>query len=218
MYVPSKEKNYTPSTMFAIFAAVAMLFAGVNYALANHQVMPDTNEDGFISVVEGIPFYGGIAYSLTTEGLTGSESALALDRFPIADKNGKYRYVRTFVLDENAVEPTTFHVVVHGVDLDNNGVYDGEKRSSLTDAVPFEATVPAACGVVELNGKSDTYRVKINELNSTGAAGNMLVQKDGNKITVKMNMKGLSPEIAHAQHFHMGGDGVCPPNTVGVAK
>lgn len=197
-----------------VIAMLGAITLGATLAYAAH----DTDGDGFVSVLEGVPFYGGIAYSLTTEGDASPGSALALDRFPVADERGVYTYTRTFMLDEGENDPENFHVVVHGIDLNNNGVYDGEKESSIAPGVPFEATVPSACGVVEMNGKSGTYKAKINELNSTGVHGNMLVKKDGNEITVKMKVKGVSPDIAHAQHFHAGGQGVCPPNSPGVAQ
>lgn len=115
----------------------------------------DTDGDGFVSVVEGVPFYGGIQVSLTTEGDTSPDSALALDRFPTADADGNLSYERTFEVSEQvANEIYKLHVVQHGVDIDGSGEYDGEKLSSLPAAaelgVSFEATVPADCGDIEL--------------------------------------------------------------------
>ncbi len=110
----------------------------------------DTDEDGFISVAEGVPFYGGIQVSLTTTGDTSADSALALDRFPVADANGDLTYTRTITVSEElAGNLELLHLVQHGIDLDDSGAYDGEKRSSIAD-VPFEATVPADCGAIEL--------------------------------------------------------------------
>lgn len=110
----------------------------------------DTDGDGFISVAEGVPFYGGIQVSLTTTGDTSADSALDLDRFPVADETGNLTYSRTFAVTEQVAENLELlHVVQHGIDLDDSGAYDGEKRSSIAD-VPFEATVPADCGEIEL--------------------------------------------------------------------
>ncbi len=39
-------------------------------------------------------------------------------------------------------------VVIHGIDLDDSGAYDGAARSSLTDSLPLEATIPVLCGGV----------------------------------------------------------------------
>lgn len=201
-----------------VFTLLSLFAFSVSTTLANHFVMPDTDEDGFISVIEGVPFYGGIVSSLTTEGDTSVASALALERFPVADKKGQIKYNRTFTLD-NVEDLTSLHVVIHGIDIDNSGAYDGEKPNSLgVPGVPFEATVPAACGEIEINGKSNVYQAKINQLNSTGASGHLQMFVDGNEVTVKYNVKGLSPNLAHAQHFHMGGDNVCPPNTIGIKQ
>ncbi len=44
-----------------------------------------------------------------------------------------------------------FVVVRHGVDLNDNGVYDEEAAgpSGLDASLPQEATIPANCGVIE---------------------------------------------------------------------
>lgn len=115
----------------------------------------DGDGDGFVSVVEGAPFYGGIQVSLTTEGDTSPDSALALDRFPVADADGNLSYERTFAVPREVADGISrLHLVQHGIDIDDSGAYDGDKLSSLPAAadagVPFEATVPTACGDVEL--------------------------------------------------------------------
>lgn len=111
----------------------------------------DTDGDGFVSVAEGVPFYGGIQVSLTTTGDTSADSALALERFPVAGADGSLTYSRTFTVSEEIAENLELlHVVQHGIDLDASGEYDGDKESSIAPGVPFEATVPADCGEVEL--------------------------------------------------------------------
>ena len=110
----------------------------------------DADGDGLVSTPEGVPFYGGINVSLTTEGDTSPTSALALDRFPVTDADGNLSYSRTIeVSDEIASNLRELHVVQHGIDFDNSGAYDGEP-SPLDPAAPFEATVPAVCGDIEL--------------------------------------------------------------------
>jgi len=110
----------------------------------------DTNNDGFISVAEGAPNYGGIKISLTESGDVSPSSGLALDRFPVANANGEVNYERTFTLPENVTAEDLRNAVVvqHGISelFDDTAMYDGEKRSSINQDVPFEATVPAACG------------------------------------------------------------------------
>lgn len=105
----------------------------------------DEDGDGIMSVVEGAPFYGGVAVSLTTEGDTTPDSALAVDRFPTS---GTLDYARTIELpDDVAANLSSLHVVVHGLDLDDSGeIGTVEIPSSLDPDLPIEATAPAACG------------------------------------------------------------------------
>jgi hypothetical protein len=113
----------------------------------------DADGDGFVSVAEGVPAYGPVTVSLTTEGDTSPDSALAVDRFP---DSGTLDYERTFeVSDEVAANLSTLHVVVHGADLNGSGEIgdlvddDGEPiPSSLDPELPLEATIPAACGQI----------------------------------------------------------------------
>jgi hypothetical protein len=115
----------------------------------------DEDGDGFVDVAEGVPFYGGIHIALTTEGDSSPESGLAVDRMPVADENGQLSYSRTFsredLPDGTAAAVRNLHIVIHGIDINENGEYDFDANgeSELDPQVPFEATVPAACGIVE---------------------------------------------------------------------
>lgn len=109
----------------------------------------DADGDGNISTVEGVANYGTVKISLTTEGDTSPDSALAIDRFPVADDDGTYTYERTFEVDAEIAESLEGWVAInHGVDLDQSGEYDGDLVSSLDDSLPLEATMPATCGVL----------------------------------------------------------------------
>jgi hypothetical protein len=120
----------------------------------------DVDGDGFLSVVEGVPAYGPVTVSLTTEGDTSPDSALAVDRFPTS---GTLDYERTFaVSDEVAQNLSSLHIVVHAADLSGSGEIgdlqneDGTlKESSLDPELPFEATAVAACGQI-LTAGSET--------------------------------------------------------------
>ncbi len=106
----------------------------------------DTDGDGFLSVTEGAPFYGDIGTSLTTEGDTSPDSGLAIDRFPTT---GTLTYERTFEVTDDvhaAFDEGTAVLVLHGVDKDGSGAYDGDVMSDLDPTLPMEATAPAACG------------------------------------------------------------------------
>jgi hypothetical protein len=110
-------------------------------------------DDGVVTVLDGAPFYGGIITSLTTSGDTSPASALALDRFPVADANGYLEYSRTFRDEAALADAGTVQVVVHGIDFDNSGTYAfnpddmfAARSSSLGAGIPLEATVPVLCG------------------------------------------------------------------------
>ncbi|WNV77715.1 hypothetical protein [Geodermatophilus sp. DSM 44513] len=112
----------------------------------------DKDGDGFLSTSEGAPAYGAIGTSLTTEGDTSPDSGLAVDRFPTAD-DGTVSYERTFDITEDvqqAFASGTAVLVLHGVDKDGSGTYDGDVKSDLDPSLPMEATAPAACGALEL--------------------------------------------------------------------
>lgn len=112
----------------------------------------DTNKSGFVNTVEGKPFYGEVKVSLTTQGSTGTDSALAADRYPKADAKGNVTYTRTFTLPSgvNAQDLANAVVVQHGISklYDKPDQYDGHPRSTVSKDLPFEATAPAACGTL----------------------------------------------------------------------
>lgn len=111
-------------------------------------IAADADGNGLVDTLEGVPAYGFVRASLTTTGDTSPSSALAVDRFPVADENGVLEYSRTFTTDPAIWAGLgALEVVVHGVDLNGNGIYDFENGpSSLTSAFPLEATLPAVCG------------------------------------------------------------------------
>ena len=111
----------------------------------------DDNGDRLVNTEEGLPSYGPIQVSLTTRGDTSPDSALAVDRFPVAGSGGFLRYERTFSVPREVARGLgRMAIVQHGVDLNGNGVYDFEAagRSELDPSLPQEATIPANCGVI----------------------------------------------------------------------
>ncbi len=109
----------------------------------------DTDGDGIVSTPEAQPNYGPIAASLTTQGDTSPDSALSVERFPTYDEG---TYSRTFTVGQDVIDGFangTAVLVLHGIDKDGSGAYDGDAKSPLNADLPLEATAPAACGVFE---------------------------------------------------------------------
>lgn len=104
----------------------------------------DANGDGLISLEEGAPFYGPIDTSFTTSGDTSAASGLALERFPVADREGNLNYNRTFTIPQNVLDSLgSLHIVVHGLALDGNSTGPVGGYDTL-----FEAVLPVACGTI----------------------------------------------------------------------
>lgn len=130
----------------------------------------DSNNDGRLNTLEGVPAYGPVVVSLNTSGDTTPASFLDVSRFPVA-KNGSYNYLRTNIRFTDvagtgypgaeglgtaaqiaeAIRDGEGVVVIHGNDYDGNGTYnlsDPEGASELDPTLPAEATDPVACGVL----------------------------------------------------------------------
>lgn len=152
--VSIKSKGMTPNAPHA---------QHIHGAASGHFRCPDksadTDGDGFINTEEGLPAYGDIFVSLTTEGDTTKASGLAVDRMPKANAEGVLTYERT--IEASALPPGTIanlknlHIVQHGIDVNGNGTYDMEALGESTfakslgvDGIPEEATNPATCGMV----------------------------------------------------------------------
>jgi len=116
----------------------------------------DKDGDGQVNTEEGLPDYGDIVLSLTTKGGTTPKDGLAVERMPVADKDGNLTYERTIRLPEGAGERLQNLVIVqHGVDVNGNDKYDVKAlgvssfaKSKGVDGVPEEATNPITCGQV----------------------------------------------------------------------
>ena len=111
----------------------------------------DAKGDGTINTTDGGPAYGPIVVSLTKTGDTSPKSGLAVDRFDTAP-GGKINYERGSITVSSGVAQAITEgkavVVVHGVDHNDDGKYDGDTKSDLDPSLPTEATDPAICGVL----------------------------------------------------------------------
>jgi hypothetical protein len=124
---------------------------GFKKALSECPTLAASGRDNLITTAEGLPSYGPIQASLTTKGDTSPKSALAVDRFPVANAKGTVQYERTFSVSANVAKNLGKKVIVqHGVDLNHNGKYDFKAagKSELDPSLPQEATIPATCGVI----------------------------------------------------------------------
>ncbi|MGR8011932.1 hypothetical protein [Streptomyces hypolithicus] len=111
----------------------------------------DKDGDGIVNTTEGLPAYGDINISLTTKGDTSKDSGLAVDRMPVAGKDGKVAYSRTIEVSQKVADHIKdLHIVQHGIDANDDGKYDfGKGKSDLDPKLPQEATAPANCGMVK---------------------------------------------------------------------
>ncbi|MFN3602968.1 MAG: CHRD domain-containing protein [Dietzia sp.] len=156
------------------------LLAGAPHAQHIHiggaNMCPDPNQvgtgfNGAIRTLDAIDSYGAVQVSLTTEGDTSPDSALAVDRYPVGDAP----YSRTFtVTDEVAASLRAGEgsVVLHGVDHNGSGVYDGDQVSDLDPTLPSEATDPAACGELNIDSMGSLSMGSLGgSLGSVGSSG-----------------------------------------------
>src|SRR6476620_644667 len=106
----------------------------------------DANGDGTINTTDGGPAYGPIVVSLTKTGDTSPKSGLAVDRFDTAP-GGKISYERGSINVSSEVAQAITQgkavVVVHGVDHNGDGKYDGTTKSDLDPSLPTGAHYPA---------------------------------------------------------------------------
>src|SRR5215207_7434117 len=98
---------------------------GFKKAVSECPTLADSGSDDLITTAEGLPSYGPIQVSLTTKGDTSPESALAVDRFPVANAKGSVHYERTLMVSADVAKNLGKKAIVqHGVDLNDNGKYD----------------------------------------------------------------------------------------------
>ncbi|AWH97383.1 CHRD domain-containing protein [Dietzia psychralcaliphila] len=130
-----------------------------------------TGFEGALRTTDAIDSYGAVQVSLTTEGDTSPASALAVDRYPVGDAP----YSRTFtVTDEVAASLRAGEgsVVLHGVDHNGSGAYDGDQESDLDPTLPSEATDPAACGELNIDSMGSLSMGSLGgSLGSMGSSG-----------------------------------------------
>lgn len=123
-------------------------------ATAAHEcpTMKSSGADRQLATLEGLPFYGPVAVSLTTSGDTSPAAVLAVNFYSTAP-GGVLAYDRSGITTDQSVADAIARgegvLVIHGVDYNRNGTYDfAAGVSDLNGDLPAEATDLAACGVL----------------------------------------------------------------------
>jgi LPXTG-motif cell wall-anchored protein len=149
----------------------------------------DAKADGTLNTTDGGPAYGPIVVSLTKTGDTSPASGLAVDRYDAA-AGGKISYERGSIKVSqpvaDAVAAGKSVVVIHGVDHNHNGKYDGTTKSDLDPKLPTEATDPALCGVLSAmpTGGMDTGAGGASTGTSTGTSNEAMIALGGGLMLV----------------------------------
>lgn len=109
-------------------------------------IAADLDENGLIDTLEGLPAYGPVIVTFSTEGTTSPSVAFDPSVAPVADSFGNLVYERSIkVSDGIRSNLDDLHIVVHGLDLNGNGFYDGPISSA---GVLLELELPVACGTI----------------------------------------------------------------------
>ena len=138
----------------------------------------DTNNDGFVSVVEGAGQYGLIKLNLTNPQTPfGPPATTALftpfagkasnANFPVADASGHETFDMTYVFDNSAAAEGAFqslmplenqHIVLHGaeapgsVDADAFAALGAPVSAADQAKTSYDALLPVACGKIYSTG------------------------------------------------------------------
>jgi hypothetical protein len=105
------------------------------------------NGHNTIATHAGVPYYGPAVEALTTRGDTSKRSLVAFNRYPHTSDVQYTRTIKVTPIVASYIRKKNAVLVVHGIDYNNNGVYDGVlERSDLDPSLPGESTAPALCG------------------------------------------------------------------------
>jgi serine/threonine protein kinase len=105
------------------------------------------NGHNTIATHAGVPYYGPAVEALTTRGDTSKRSLVAFNRYPHTSDVQYTRTIKVTPIVASYIRKKNAVLVVHGIDYNRNGVYDGVlERSDLDPSLPGESTAPALCG------------------------------------------------------------------------
>ena len=68
----------------------------------------------------------------------------------------------------------------------------------------------SSASAAKSNG-TQVFRSQLMELNDSGATGTAKLQLRGDELTIRIQARGLVPNLVHAQHIHGIGNSECPP-------
>jgi serine/threonine-protein kinase len=101
-----------------------------------------------IATHAGVPFYGSAVQALTTRGdISPEHSLVAFARYPNTSDVKYQRTIKVTPIVASYIKKNNAVLVVHGIDYNHNGIYDGVlERSDLDRSLTGESTAPALCG------------------------------------------------------------------------
>lgn len=150
--------DYIRGTTYLVTVNATGLSPNLPHLAHIHGVVQAQNEcpgpdaagtDGLIDTLDGLPAYGPILVTFSTEGGTSAGDGFNLGTAPVADANGNLFYQREIKIKGNvAANLSDLHIVIHGEDLNESGMYDGQE-STLGMGIPLEAELPVACGAID---------------------------------------------------------------------
>jgi hypothetical protein len=116
--------------------------------------------NGHLSIAThaGGPYYGGPVLAMTTSGdTTPDKSLLAFNRYPAVSDISYTRTMTVTPIVASYLRKNNAVVVVHGIDYNRNGIYDGVlERSDIDRSLTGESTAPALCGPLVADKAGDT--------------------------------------------------------------
>ncbi|MDP9345874.1 MAG: hypothetical protein M3P44_09140, partial [Actinomycetota bacterium] len=147
----------------------AGLLNGAPHALHIHAgrkgICPDAsaaalhNGHRSIATHAGVPFYGPAVEALTTRGDTSINSLVAFNRYPTSSDVKYRRTIKITAIVASYIRKNNAVLVVHGIDYNHNGVYDGVlERSDLDRSLTGESTAPGLCGPLVAQKKATTSK------------------------------------------------------------
>jgi len=80
----------------------------------------------------------------------------------------------------------------------------------LTAAAPALAAKPESHAAGHQDQRTTVFRSELRSLNNSGAQGVAKLRLKGNVLSVRIDARGLVPNLVHAQHIHGVGNSECP--------